>query len=427
MSYRDSTKVGSGGFGTVVRTERISDGMLFAKKILIDDQNAEEVRRFKREVLIQKRLEHPNIVPVIDFNFEDPPYFYIMPLYENSLAKLIPGIVGNDAKIYPIFLSILTAIEFAHSQDVIHRDLKPDNILINGEEVVVSDFGLGLNLSGNSTRNTRTGTPIGTILYMSPEQLIDGKKATVRSDIFSLGMILYEMYSGSIQSSPPDTSAISAKIAVIVNRCTNPNPNYRYRSVADLKDAWISVFEVKNMKTDLGRLLFLRDNMFEEYSHDPDEVKELVDLLIMYIDNSTVQHEALIKLSFSAFRAIYEQDSGKALTIIESYIKFCCTNRWNFEYVDKIGDNFRIIFNAIEDPYIRAHIVGSLVKLGSQYNRYHVMNIVGEILRTLKHPRTIIETAKQLDEIDKQDLLSIAQNFDLTGMDVLLNPYFGIN
>jgi serine/threonine protein kinase len=69
MSYRDSTKVGSGGFGTVVRTERISDGMLFAKKILIDDQNAEEVRRFKREVLIQKRLEHPNIVPVIDFNW----------------------------------------------------------------------------------------------------------------------------------------------------------------------------------------------------------------------------------------------------------------------------------------------------------------------------------------------------------------------
>src|ERR1044071_2971862 len=192
--YREVAKLGSGGFGEVTSVRRVGEKTLLARKTLqLDDEAA--LKRFAREVRILSSLDHPNIVRVIDQQLEPEPYYYVMPLFDHSLASELGSLVGDEARIGTIFRAILDAMEYAHAQGVIHRDLKPENVLMNSDtDLVVSDFGLGRRINAATTRQTMSGIGMGTPWYMAPEQLYDFKNADQRSDIFSLGRILYELH-----------------------------------------------------------------------------------------------------------------------------------------------------------------------------------------------------------------------------------------
>jgi eukaryotic-like serine/threonine-protein kinase len=108
----------------------------------LDDTDEEVVKRFEREVRIQSKLDHPNIVKVLDKKLTDDARFYVMPLYRGSLVDEFPDIVGYEERLSRIYSSILDAIEHAHTQGAIHRDLKPENVLLNSDQdIVISDFG----------------------------------------------------------------------------------------------------------------------------------------------------------------------------------------------------------------------------------------------------------------------------------------------
>jgi eukaryotic-like serine/threonine-protein kinase len=246
----DQSSIGSGGFGEVSTCLKDGQGQLFAKKKLHSGDSV-AVERFIREVRILSVLDHPNIVRVVAKKLETAPYFYIMPLYSHSLASELSTVVGDERRIFPIFKAVLDGIEYAHSQGVIHRDLKPENILMNNDaDIVVSDFGLGRIIDSKSTRKTQTGWKMGTPLYMPPEQLLDAKAADERSDIFSLGRILYELYSGPLTSAVQDTSSLPVAIALIIERCTQRDPDRRFQRVSDLKQAWMSLYDVENEESD---------------------------------------------------------------------------------------------------------------------------------------------------------------------------------
>lgn len=208
--------IGKGSFGSVYKTEK--DGKFFAIKIFQSELLQTEYRsRLDREIKAIQKISHPNVVKIHDFgkfaenNFE---YFYIvMDLVEGRTLSEYIGVVNEDRCI-KIIESILDTIDSIHLQGVLHRDLKPDNIMINSKGVpIILDFGLAKLIDYSSI--TQTGDTVGTFYYMSPEQITDSKHLDNRSDYFSIGVIFYQLLTGTL---PHDAEYVPALIEQIKNQ-----------------------------------------------------------------------------------------------------------------------------------------------------------------------------------------------------------------
>lgn len=194
--YRIIALLGKGGMGEVYRADDLTLGQAVALKFLPDEAAADEalVERFKNEVRIARRVSHPNVCRVYDVGEVDGHTFFTMEYVDGEdLASLLRriGRLPND-KALDIARQLCAGLAAAHAKGVLHRDLKPANIMLDGRgQVVITDFGLaGI---GDDIRGAeiRSGTPA----YMAPEQLA-GKEVSVRSDIYGLGLVLYEVFTG---------------------------------------------------------------------------------------------------------------------------------------------------------------------------------------------------------------------------------------
>src|ERR1700761_1284986 len=195
-------KLGEGGMAEVwlashaVLASRVA--IKFLLPALANDPELE--KRFLDEAKHQARLEHPNIVQAKDFVQQDGRSFLIMNYIDgdNLEAKLARqnGPLSLD-DVHSISWDVLSALDFAHSVGLIHRDVKPSNVLIDkGGNAYLTDFGIALALS-EEPRVTRTGTAVGTAVYMSPEQIVRPRAVDPRSDIYSFGCVLYAMLCGN--------------------------------------------------------------------------------------------------------------------------------------------------------------------------------------------------------------------------------------
>jgi len=210
----------------------------------------DRVERFNREARAAGRLDHPNIVSVFDFGEENGRYFIAMEYLEGQSLRDAMQVRGA----YPlrealeVVCQILDALAYAHSKNVVHRDIKPDNIhVLPGGQVKLTDFGIA-RLS-DEVALTADGQIFGTPSYMSPEQ-IEGRGLDHRSDIFSLGVVLYEMLAGRkpfvgdgvvaityaiMNAEPPPLSGVPAGIEQIVRNALAKNPNHRPHSADQMK------------------------------------------------------------------------------------------------------------------------------------------------------------------------------------------------
>jgi Serine/threonine protein kinase len=168
--------------------------------------------RFRREIRITAGLAHPNIIPVLDSGEVDHLPFYVTPYVAGeTLAdrlKRESQLPVDEA--VTIACRITEALEAAHSEGFVHRDIKPSNILLAGDRVILADFGLARAVDVISAEQlTESGIVIGTPAYMSPEQSTSGARVDVRSDIYSLGCVIYEMLAGAPPSPGPRPSRCS--------------------------------------------------------------------------------------------------------------------------------------------------------------------------------------------------------------------------
>jgi hypothetical protein len=204
-------KLGSGGMGSVYLGDQTGMGRKVAIKILPDhlSNNAEYISRFRREAVTAGRLEHPNLVKVYDVGHEGGRYFIVMENVEGESLQRILDAVGplppRDAA--KVTLGVLRGLHHAHTAGVVHRDIKPDNIIVAaGNEPKILDFGLAVVGDGRN-RLTGTGSVLGTPYYISPEQA-RGKAAEPRSDIYSTGIMLYCLLTGRVPFSGQDPLAV---------------------------------------------------------------------------------------------------------------------------------------------------------------------------------------------------------------------------
>jgi serine/threonine protein kinase len=196
QQYKILSELGAGGMGIVYHgVDVLLEREVAIKKLRAEFSRTPDIaERFRREAKIQARLNHPNIAHLYSF-FKDGDSFYIVMEFVDGtpLGKLMP-IRWQQA--VSLFLEILEGLEYAHSLGVLHRDLKPDNIMAGPRgEVKIMDFGIAHVLG--SARQTREQSIVGTMQYICPE-LINSKEISARSDIYSLGIVLFEIISGQL-------------------------------------------------------------------------------------------------------------------------------------------------------------------------------------------------------------------------------------
>jgi serine/threonine-protein kinase len=205
--YRIERELGRGGMATVYLAEDVKHRRHVAIKVLQPELTAAlGPERFLREIEISARLDHPHILPLYDSGAADGFLYYVMPFVEGeSLRDRLNRerqLPLDDA--LAIAREVADALSYAHSHDVVHRDVKPENILLAGGHARVADFGIARAISAaGGDRLTATGLAIGTPAYMSPEQAMGSAELDGRSDLYSLGCVLYEMLGGE----PPFTGS----------------------------------------------------------------------------------------------------------------------------------------------------------------------------------------------------------------------------
>src|SRR4029453_22789 len=219
QKYFLESKLGFGGMGTVYLAGRLLIGDRVAVKVLHPEQMADPqaVERFRREAQTAARLKHPNVVTVYDYGVSREGLNYqVMELAEGeSLRSLVErhGRLAETAAA-EIILQVCAALDEAHRQGIVHRDIKPENILVQtisgGLQVKLLDFGVAALRDVKAGRLRRAGAVVGTPHYMSPEQCL-GEELDGRSDIYSLGIVLFEMLTGVVPFDSPTTTAIVVK------------------------------------------------------------------------------------------------------------------------------------------------------------------------------------------------------------------------
>jgi tetratricopeptide (TPR) repeat protein len=226
--YTLDREIGRGGMAYVYRAHDLQHDRDVAIKVLKPELAAAlGTERFLREIRIEARLQHPHILPLYDSGVADGFFYYVMPYVAGeSLRELIrreKQLPLNDA--LQITREVADALSYAHAHDVLHRDIKPGNILLSGEHAIVADFGIAKAIS-EADRDSLTGSGIavGTPEYMSPEQGTGDGSADRRSDIYALGCVLYEMLAGE-----PPFSGRSAQSVLARHRQDTPPPLHSVR------------------------------------------------------------------------------------------------------------------------------------------------------------------------------------------------------
>lgn len=238
--YRLLKRMGEGGFATVFSAQDIIVDRKVALKIPTSQQASQTLSLddLQREVRIMARLDHPGILPLKDARFIDGHFVMVFPLGEETLEDRLTRRMSRATAIHYV-VQMVSALAYAHQQSVLHRDIKPENfVLFPDRTIQLSDFGLA--------RIERKGHDVsasGTIGYMSPEQAMG--RPSYRSDVFSLGLVIYRILAGGIPEYPFDSlpgfnrlrRGLSQELVALIRKSIDPSPRKRFRDAVAMQNA----------------------------------------------------------------------------------------------------------------------------------------------------------------------------------------------
>ena len=388
-TYKKLNKIGSGGYGTVYRAIRKEDNVKVAMKVLNSPEKPEDAGRFEREVKLQRSLNHPNVVHIIGRNLSVSPPWFVMELADDNLESILDDIIGQESVAINIFRQILAGISHAHQNGVIHRDLKPQNVLIFKERheflAKVGDFGIARIDPRDTTTITGTSDPLGTIQYSAPEQLTSAREADHRSDIYSLGKLLCEMLTGEIPLYSVYVDMLDDKYQYIVQKCIENDPDQRFQSVEELRQQ----FEWAVRPPELLEAPSVRmRNILESYIiADSDTKSSLLDELIQIFETNRSDDE-LFRTVFprlpddliSAMVRDHDESFKRILQTFDEHV----SGSLLFSYTDVVANFYQFVFRIVSSLSIKRIILARLIRMGVSHNRWHVMDVVADLIHSIE-------------------------------------------
>lgn len=297
--------LGRGGMGAVYKARQPRLDRIVALKILSPEKqgNQKFAERFEREARALARLHHPNIVAVYDFGEVQGNFYLLMEFVDGlTLRHLLQRRRLSPAEALAIVPKICEALQYAHGQGIVHRDIKPENILMDKEgQVKIADFGIAKILGDGERGNLTEEQAIGTPHYMSPEQIEKPQAVDHRADIYSLGVVFYEMLTGELplgKFQPPSKKVeVDVRLDEIVLRALEKEPELRYQQAGEIKTQVETVAATPNQSRDregaVGATSQIRSHYVPKYF--PAVIAVLLGLAVLAVSLSFLRNQHQIK------------------------------------------------------------------------------------------------------------------------------------
>lgn len=427
----EPTPIGQGGFGMVYRaTDRqaeSSKNVVVAVKVLDGDAGVDPIdfARFRREQRILMKERHANVVPALDSGEEpDGTLWYVMPLARGSLADRIDDIVGDVAAAVAVVRQVAAGLAHLHEQDIIHRDVKPGNVLrLRRDAWAVSDLGLARRLGSHQTTTlTETGEGVGSWWYTAAEQWTDAKAVTKATDIFGLGRILHVLLTGE---EGPVTDIDHQALRAVVRKATDGAPSRRYASIVAfvraLDDAASSPTGVWRTRDE--ELAESKQDLAERLRGpvaDPTAVREVKQLIAASEDDEDlleVLDETLPYLAGPALVDLWREDPDMLRDFLQRFAEHVRHRGFEFSYTDQIASFFRRCLTATDDdPDVLRASVYALMGVGARHNRWRVRDAVEAILQTARTAPQAMAVAEAIRDSDDYDVAWSVEELNLGTM-----------
>lgn len=370
-------RIGQGGFGNVDHVI-LRDGTHCARKEFAKNQPLtpellENVKkRFAKEVKVQTAIDHPNIVSILLSDLENDPPYYLMPLAESTLDKDLRADPALGGSFVSALSDIVAALEELHSMEIYHRDLKPQNVLrfstSGGAAYAVSDFGLISMKESNLSELTKSGMGKGSDYYTSPEIHADLRKASARSDVYSLGCILHDMV-GTEPRIPFREIREPGEFSAILSGCTKDDPNKRFPSAKAVLDAVLTIeFEPKGVVSPAsGDYLAM---LVAAHPPKPAEWENLAEYLEQEAQKADI--EAICgKLTSDRISELCQSNHSAAKKIGMIFADWISSTSFSFELCDAIANRIEAFVNA-GDLELKNECLMAILHLGTSHNRWYV-------------------------------------------------------
>ena len=365
--------IGNGGFAMVDKYTN-NRGDLFAIKSFNIDPKMKSIednarQRFIKEARFQQGIDHPNIVKILDVQIQEDPPYYIMPVASSSLLDEINRKSIDEHNFSKCFYDIMAGLEEMHSLGIYHRDLKPGNVLKFNDSYAIGDFGLMSFKQTNLTTLTTAGMRKGSDFYTAPEITADLRRASIQSDIYSLGCMLHD-FVGESERFPCSVISESSKYASILLSATRREPNRRFPNVASFREALDSVMQENDVtvKTKQAERVLETLNMdIDTYSKK--EISMLADFLSSTVNNSE-KHSVMQELKINHIKKINQFPESSSY-IAKVYCEYVGDSSFPWDFCDTLANRL-IIFIENGDIDVKSEGILALVYMGADHNRWYV-------------------------------------------------------
>ncbi|MCQ3807492.1 MAG: serine/threonine-protein kinase [Acidimicrobiaceae bacterium] len=403
--YRiDDQPIGSGGFADVYRavdTRRKPNHRhsVVAIKILRGLDDIEVRRRFKREIRLVADCKHPGVVRILDSGEdENDRLWYAMPLAKGSLADELDEFVGNEKAILEIMQQLCAALSYLHELGIFHRDIKPGNILRTSKSRwAISDFGLAREAERKTTALTSTHRGVGTFVYAAPETWKDAKSAGAPADIFGLGRVLQHLVTGEL---PVGDNQDLALFRTVVTKATRLDPTKRYDSADEMLVAiGAAVKAPENWRSEEETADELANRLQLE-SPDDSSIAELISQFEASTPTEAMEtlHCVIPRMSSGAIRIAWRSHQESFSHLLEAYADTVATSGYKWDFCDTIAGFWDRAVRISNDEHVLYLATKALLGLGEHHNRWHVRDVLIEILQRIRDKNHALNAAEALRE-----------------------------
>lgn len=386
-NYQIIEPLGEGGMGLVFKAIPPDSHEEIALK-LCKFSDEDSIRRFKREVRAIRRVDHKNVMQILDMNLDFFPPYYTMPLAVCSTFDLLDELSQNHEKVIDIFWEVCQGVQALHNAGQCHRDIKPHNIMVmNNDCIVVSDFGLVKFMERDSTMLTKTTALLGTEIYMAPEQFLPegARNADARTDIYQLGKTLYHLYTGKHPALLSD-DGVPAGLWYIIQKAVKQNPLDRFTSVAELIDS-INDYKASldphhNPEESFSLIIQeindkLANNIYEKHN-----VEALIMLLMGISDDDDFFLQLFDQIPSTLLISIVSDMPADVEPLLAKYGKIIerSVGDRSFSYAETVATKMSMVYKATSNIGIKQGALTNVLCAAVDLNRFKAMNVFNSLL-----------------------------------------------